>query len=87
MLPETRMAGALLLAERIREEIERSSQFQCPMTVSIGAANLAEDTEDMAQFFKECDAALYQAKEHGRNRVSWVGEQLADTSQGIGIKA
>ena len=87
VLPETDMAGALLLGERIREEVERSTLFRCPMTVSIGAASLAEGVEDAAQFLKECDIALYRAKQHGRNRVSWLDERMADAKPGIGIQA
>jgi diguanylate cyclase (GGDEF)-like protein len=87
VLPETDLAGALLMGERIRDEVERSMLFRSPMTVSIGAASLAEGVEDTAQFVKECDTALYLAKQRGRNRVSWIGEPMSDNEPGIGIQA
>jgi diguanylate cyclase (GGDEF)-like protein len=77
VLPETDIAGALLLAGRIREEVEQSASYRSRMTVSIGAAGLTGDVEDTAQFIKGCDAALYQAKALGRNRVSLNGEPQA----------
>ena len=43
VLPETDIAGALLLAERIREEVEQTASYRGRMTVSIGAAGLTGD--------------------------------------------
>lgn len=77
VLPETDIAGAVLLAERIREEIEQSAAYLCPMTVSIGAAGLTERIKDTDIFIKESDTALYRAKEQGRNRVAWRDERQA----------
>jgi len=79
VLPETELAGALLLAERIRDEIQRSSSYGHPVTVSIGAASLTGDMMDTTGLIKECDAALYRAKQQGRNRVSWPGTQIVET--------
>ena len=86
LLPETDIAGALLLAERVREEVEHSTAYRRPMTISIGAAGLAENIRDAAQFIKECDSALYLAKERGRNRVSWSGERSADSKPEINLQ-
>jgi diguanylate cyclase (GGDEF)-like protein len=83
VLPETDIAGALLLAERIREEVEQSASYRRRMTVSIGAVGLTGDVEDTAQFIKDCDTALYRAKEHGRNRVAWSGELSTVIKPGI----
>jgi diguanylate cyclase (GGDEF)-like protein len=62
--------GAMLLAERIRENIEalqtvrgRSAQT----SVSIGVACL-QTGEDTKHFFERADQALYSAKHNGRNR-------------------
>ena len=74
VLPETDIAGALLLAERIREEVAQSASYRSRMTVSIGAAGLTRDVVETAQLIKASDTALYQAKELGRNRVSLSGE-------------
>ena len=74
VLPETDVAGAVLLAERIREEVEQSATYLSPVTISIGAAGLTERDKDTDMFIKESDTALYRAKEQGRNRVAWNGE-------------
>jgi len=83
VLPETDIAGAMLLAERIREEVEQSASYRRQMTISIGAAGLTGDVNDTAQFINDCDSALYRAKAHGRNRVAWSGEQPGAMKPGI----
>lgn len=72
LLPGTDAAGALQLAERIRARVEqhelRSAAGPIRLTVSIGvAANRAEDT-DATAWLRRADAALYRAKDAGRNR-------------------
>jgi diguanylate cyclase (GGDEF)-like protein len=62
--------GALLLAERIRENIAGLQTIRghdTKVTVSVGVARLQPD-EDAATFFKRADKALYKAKDDGRNR-------------------
>jgi diguanylate cyclase (GGDEF)-like protein len=83
VLPETDIAGAQLLAERIREEVERSALYRRPMTVSIGAASLTAEVEDTALLIEQCDVALYRAKQQGRNRVSGIEEPAAEVKQEI----
>jgi diguanylate cyclase (GGDEF)-like protein len=70
VLPETDLAGAHTLAERVRTELERSSLFRRRVTVSIGVAAVTDLAASATTLVKECDAALYRAKEGGRNRVS-----------------
>ncbi len=70
VLPETDAAGALRLAERTRYEVEQSSGFQRPVTVSIGIAALSAYMADPKVLVQECDLALYRAKSSGRNCVS-----------------
>lgn len=62
------------VAERIRSTIE-STEFEfekvkIPVTVSIGTATRKAGEEDWEAFFKRADAALYQSKQNGRNRVT-----------------
>ena len=69
--------GAHLLAERIRKNIEAISQIDSintHTTVSLGVATLLKN-ETAKQFFERADAALYQAKENGRNRTE-VAEKI-----------
>lgn len=63
--------GALLLAERIRQNVEKltcESIQDLSITLSLGVAVLREN-ERAEQLFERADAALYQAKRKGRNRV------------------
>jgi diguanylate cyclase (GGDEF)-like protein len=71
VLNGTDKAGAILLAERIRQNVERliiESLKDVKITISLGVAVLQSD-EVACQLFERADAALYQAKRMGRNRV------------------
>ncbi len=62
--------GAMLLAERIRENIAALQSVRgrrTQLTVSVGAARLQEN-EQGAQLFERADKALYTAKNNGRNK-------------------
>ncbi|NML26225.1 GGDEF domain-containing protein [Zoogloea dura] len=65
--------NALMVAERIREQVERLKVVELPgaaMTVSIGVASLqAVEGWDVEQLMQEADRQLYQAKLRGRNQV------------------
>ncbi|MBM9536734.1 diguanylate cyclase [Desulfobulbus alkaliphilus] len=73
-LPGTDLAGAGIVAEKIRGLVE-AYQFsdqgrQWPVTVSIGVASLQEHLPATAQdLLQLADQALYRAKKKGRNRV------------------
>jgi diguanylate cyclase (GGDEF)-like protein len=64
--------GALLLAERIREELKRTS-FSTPagalkVTCSVGVATFPAAGRDWEALFKAADEALYASKRGGRDR-------------------
>jgi diguanylate cyclase (GGDEF)-like protein len=64
--------GALLLAERIRQNVEElvfDSLKDERISVSLGVAVL-QDSENANYLFERADEALYQAKRDGRNRVT-----------------
>jgi diguanylate cyclase (GGDEF)-like protein len=79
LLPNSSRAGGLMVAERIRRDIEATpiptdeGLIQC--TVSIGGTSLDPDriprTRD--DLIKQADIALYEAKNAGRNQVCWYG--------------
>jgi diguanylate cyclase (GGDEF)-like protein len=70
LLPDSPAAAALDCAERIRKAIEGSvfPEIDRKVTASLGATLFAPtDTEE--SFIQRADAALYEAKASGRNRV------------------
>lgn len=73
MLPETNTTGALVIAERLRKEVESMTlNFQdqeINTTISIGIATFSRDARDSKQLIRKADLALYRAKEEGRNRT------------------
>lgn len=80
ILPDTDAAGALQVAEKIRQQVEKSPfHFKgkpVQVTISCGIAEFSgETTAD--QVFEAADRALYQAKEGGRNqcRLAETGTQ------------
>ncbi|MBW6493273.1 MAG: GGDEF domain-containing protein [Burkholderiaceae bacterium] len=75
ILPETELAAASSLAERIRaatEEFEFSIGEEQPtnVTISIGVASYPAHAANTRALFTAADTALYEAKNHGKNRVS-----------------
>lgn len=75
VMPDTESFAAQRVAERIREAIE-SIPFAARggaairATVSIGVATGSGEAIDADGLFRRADAALYQAKKAGRNRVA-----------------
>jgi two-component system, cell cycle response regulator len=75
VMPETDMAVAAIVAERIRRRIAsepfsiRSGAAAIDVTISVGIAALAGVADTAAQVLKRADQALYRAKRDGRNRV------------------
>lgn len=72
LLNKTDPEGAAVIAERIRQFVERvrveTHRELIKSTISIGVATL-QASENGQELFKRADAALYQAKNTGRNRV------------------
>jgi diguanylate cyclase (GGDEF)-like protein/PAS domain S-box-containing protein len=70
LLPDTDLEGARVVAEKIRETVEANpAPTVGRVTISIGAtpASAADAAMDVA--VRRADAALYEAKRSGRNRV------------------
>jgi two-component system, cell cycle response regulator len=75
IMPETDMAVAAMVAERLRRRIAADSfaiqqgTRTVPVTISIGIAALRGKDDNAAALLKRADQALYRAKRDGRNRV------------------
>ena len=74
VMPETDMAVATVVAERLRRRIAsepfpiQQGARAIDVTISIGLAALGRD-DNAARVLKRADQALYRAKRDGRNRV------------------
>ncbi len=74
LLPETDLAQAEVVAERLRAHISRAELngddgALIRFTVSIGFTVVKDGSCSIADLFKTVDEAMYLAKEQGRNRV------------------
>ncbi len=76
LLPDTRLPGAIALADALRSAVERSCVRRIGdqnvlghVTISLGVAAYCAP-ESGAEFLRRTDEALYRAKREGRNRVS-----------------
>ena len=75
VLPQTDAEGAALLAERMREAVERlrvprvTGRGSLRVTASFGVASMPESASDREKLVAAADAALYRAKRGGKNRV------------------
>ncbi len=77
ILPKTDMADALIVAERIRENIERENfhheDMEIKVSISIGLSVLDHDRDSSkGDLIERADRALYMSKNAGRNQVSFL---------------
>ena len=72
LLPDLAQEEARAIAERLRSSLERIEHFYAPIgelpgvTVSIGLAQM-QPRDSLQALIARADAALYEAKQHGRN--------------------
>ena len=73
-LPQTDAAGGMVLAEKLRRDIEALEHslngVRLKVTASIGLAERRPDEVSTAQIQRRADQAMYRAKADGRNRVA-----------------
>lgn len=78
LLPETASVQALEVAERLRLSVEMAvvkleNGASLHFTVSIGVTSFAATDASLDTMLKRADAALYKAKNAGRNQVCFEG--------------
>jgi diguanylate cyclase (GGDEF)-like protein len=75
LLPETGTQGAAEVGERIRERVEEEAvprldgEGEIRLTASLGLATLPGVAADARELIAKADAALYEAKRSGKNRL------------------
>ena len=70
LLPGADLGQAAATAERLRTHVEQlaPSELVMPVTISVGVT-CRTDRDDLASLLHRADAAMYEAKAQGRNRV------------------
>jgi two-component system, cell cycle response regulator len=75
IMPDTALADALRIAERIRNHVAGSpfkvaqGQEMLTVTISIGVSATAGESDSPEALLKRADEGVYQAKASGRNAV------------------
>jgi len=89
ILPETTMTGAVYVAQRLRRAVEQAKFFAGSphsvqhLTISIGVAVYDTDAQFKRDLIEFADAALYAAKNEGRNRVICYSELAGKESKQV----
>jgi len=85
LCPATDTEGAADLAERMRVTIERVALRIVPdqgVSASLGVASFPGDAADPGDLIRNADAALYAAKNIGRNMVVPFADRVV--AEGVG---
>ena len=69
LLPQTNSEEAAIIAERVRERVEKTCFPNRQVTVSLGVATLSLELNSITNLITAADKALYEAKRCGRNNV------------------
>jgi diguanylate cyclase (GGDEF)-like protein len=81
LLPQARQADAVNIAERLRKHIaamaipvgetdaDGKPETSVKLTISVGVSSLNENTRELTDLMAAADAALYFAKQTGRNKT------------------
>jgi diguanylate cyclase (GGDEF)-like protein len=74
ILPETSLAGAITIAEKIRQAVAETvveyDGVKLKVTVSLGVAAFPQHATGRKSLIKAADAAMYRSKLKGKNRVT-----------------
>lgn len=80
-LPETGLDAAISVARRVHQSITHTPvetlRGQREITISLGVIELSEEITGLVSLVDHADAAMYQAKRAGRNRVVSAPENAA----------
>ena len=88
LLPDSGLDDAVAKADHLRARIEALSENHgFPITASFGVAASPENATAVAELVKLADAALYEAKRAGRNRVMAAPRALQHRGSGPTLAA
>lgn len=79
VLPETDAAGAMRAATRIHEQMQavfKLGEHQVGIGTSLGIAMYPADGQDINTLLRKSDAAMYRAKEEGRNGFRFFTDEM-----------
>ena len=77
LLPEADKEEAYTVSERLRKKLSELKLDDLPrITISLGIASYPDDSDDIDRLIKKADAALYTAKQCGRNKVVVYEEEM-----------
>lgn len=71
LMPETEQAGAVMVAERIRQFISRHDFPERQVTVSAGVSVYPAEATNAKDLFNRADDYLYQSKSSGKNCIRY----------------
>jgi diguanylate cyclase (GGDEF)-like protein len=87
LLPETTLEFASVVAERIRLSLQSMSLtfagVPCPISVSIGIAEVVSPGVSFESIVQRADAAMYAAKRGGKNRIVAFEDHTTPAASGI----
>jgi len=85
VLPETAARAARIVADKVRSALSRVSVryelAKIQVTISAGVAEVEETSDSQKSLISKADAALYQAKDEGRNRIVVASGDAANPSR------
>ena len=85
MLPETTLAAATMVAERIRSQVFANAmaigESELSLTISLGVSAATASSSGVDSILRDADRALYKAKQTGRNRVCVAKQRLESVAR------
>ncbi|MHB8719276.1 MAG: sensor domain-containing diguanylate cyclase [Candidatus Dormibacteria bacterium] len=89
LLPGTDLDGAMALMDRIRVAVEArfaTAASRGAVTISVGVSEFPLNARSARSLIESADAALYQSKANGRNRVSAAVGRAAPPDPGSPVR-
>lgn len=80
IIPETDSDSAMIIGDRIRQNIEnlviKNKKDELKVTVSIGCATFTVHAKDKQELINYADIAMYFSKQNGRNQINLYNKKM-----------